>query len=402
MSIVYSPADTNIARQQLEYLRNTLVFINNTRTDSYASLEQKISDLSALEDIKLDRNTSLAILSLSASRWSAVSEEATTVLDEVMREPIRESQLASVNQKVPTLVSLSFPEEQSAIITTLVQAFIVPNSLYDQQLTDAARQKARDNVTPVTRIFMANETIIQEGKVITITDYEALQQFGLAQPKNRWQDVVSSLALALLTTGVFIFYYRRNPGLFSGNLGLRKLAVLVSLFLLFLFVGRLFIPGHAVIPYVYPVMGYALTVSALFSSELAVISIVPLAYLVPYGLPDAQILTIYYILGSLFGVFVLRKAQRLTSFFWSAAAIAISGAIVAVAYRIIQPTADWIGVATLALAAVINGIASASIGLIFHCPVLRQDYALATDRTLQTRSSTSTTPHAERTRHIST
>lgn len=366
VSIVYSPADTNIARQQLEYLRNTLVFINNTRTDSYASLEQKISDLSALEDIKLDRNTSLAILSLSASRWSAVSEEATTVLDEVMREPIRESQLASVNQKVPTLVSLSFPEEQSAIITTLVQAFIVPNSLYDQQLTDAARQKARDNVTPVTRIFMANETIIQEGKVITITDYEALQQFGLAQPKNRWQDVVSSLALALLTTGVFIFYYRRNPGLFSGNLGLRKLAVLVSLFLLFLFVGRLFIPGHAVIPYVYPVMGYALTVSALFSSELAVISIVPLAYLVPYGLPDAQILTIYYILGSLFGVFVLRKAQRLTSFFWSAAAIAISGAIVAVAYRIIQPTADWIGVATLALAAVINGIASASIGLIFH------------------------------------
>jgi putative nucleotidyltransferase with HDIG domain len=40
--------------------------------------------------------------------------------------------------------------------------------------------------------------------------------------------------------------------------------------------------------------------------------------------------------------------------------------MVAIAYRIIQPTADWIGIATLALAATINGIASASIGLIFH------------------------------------
>jgi putative nucleotidyltransferase with HDIG domain len=364
--IVYSPADTNIARQQLERLRNTLIFINNVRLDNYATQEQKINDLAALEDIKLDRNTSIAILSLSASRWSAVSEEATTVLDEVMREPIRESQLASITLKVPTLVSLSFPEDQSAIITTLVQAFVVPNSLYDEQLTNAARQKARDNVTPVTRTFMANETIIQGGKVITVTDYEALQQFGLTQPKNHWQDIVSSLSLALLTTAIFLFYYRRNPNLFAGNMGFRKLAVLVTLFLLFLFIGRLFLPGHAVIPYAYPVMGFALIITALFSSELAIISVVPLAYLVPYGLPDAQILTLYYLLSSLFGIFVLRKAQRLTSFFWSAAAIAISGAVVAVAYRIIQPTADWVGVATLALAAVINGVASASIGLLFH------------------------------------
>jgi hypothetical protein len=170
----------------------------------------------------------------------------------------------------------------------------------------------------------------------------------------------------LITTAIFIFYYRRNPELFSGNLGMRKLSLLVTLFLLFLFIARIFIPGHAVIPYVYPVMGFALTISALFSAELAIISVVPLAYLVPYGLPDAQILTLYYLLGSIFGVFVLRRAQRLTSFFWSAAAIAISAASVAIAYRIVQPTADWIGVATLVLAAVINGIASASMGLIFH------------------------------------
>ena len=54
-----------------------------------------------------------------------------------------------------------------------------------------------------------------------------------------------------------------------------------------------------------------------------------MAYLIPIGLPEAQVLTVYYLLGSMFGVFVLRKAQRLTSFFWSGAAIAASGAIVA-------------------------------------------------------------------------
>jgi len=366
VSLVFSPADTNIARQQLERLRNTLSYINSVRADAFATQDQKTSDLAALDGIQLSHDTITGILSLSESRWQSVAQETTSILDQMMREPIREDQLTTVDQKIPSLVSLSFPEDQAALISELVQAFVVPNSLYDEQLTEAARQAARDNVAPVTRSFMTNETIIQGGKVITVTDYEALQQYGLAQPKNRWQEIVSSLGLTFISAAIFIFYFFRNPSLFSGNLGIRKLTILVLLFLLFLFIARITIPGHAVIPYVYPVMGFALTISALFSAEMALISIVPLAFLIPYNLPDAQVLTLYYILGSLFGVFALKKAHRLTSFFWAGAAIAISGAAVAMAYRIIQPTADWIGMATLAIAAVINGIASASIGLILH------------------------------------
>ena len=366
MPVIYSPPDTNIARQQLERLSNTLAFISTTRADRFASQEQKINDLTTLEEVQFSRDTIVAVLALSASRWKAVSQEAGSILDQIMREPIRQDQLTSVTDGIPSLVSLSFPESQSAIIVSLVQPFIVPNSLYDEQLTEAARQQARESVAPITRTFMLNETIIQGGKVITAADYEALHQFGLAQPKNRWQDIVSSVGLSLITVAIFIFYYRRNPDQFAGNAGMRMLTVLITLFLIFLLIARIFIPGHAVIPYVYPVMGFAMTISALFSAELAVVAVIPLAYLIPYGLPDAQILTLYYIIGSLFGIFALRRAQRLTSFFWSGAAIAISSALVSVAYRIIQPTADWIGLATLALAAIINGIASASLGLIFH------------------------------------
>jgi hypothetical protein len=363
---IYSPADTSIARKQLELLHNAISYISNVRADSLATQDQKISDLTAIEGTQLSRDLIIAILSLSNSRWTGVSQEATTLLDQVMREPIREDQLISAYQKIPSLVSLSFPEDQSAIITALVQEFIVPNSLYDAQQTEAAKQLARNNIQPVTRSFMMNEIIIQGGKVITPTDYEALQQFGLAQPQNRWPDVISSFGLTLITGAIFIYYYLAHPQIFKGELGLRRLALIITLFLLFLIIARMLIPGHAVIPYVYPVMGYALTIATLFTSELAIITVIPLAYMIPYGLPDAQVLTLYYLLGSMFGIFVIQKGQRLTSFFWAGAAIAVSGALVAIAYRIIQPTADWVGVATLVLAALINGIASASIGLIFH------------------------------------
>jgi len=363
---IYSPVDTSIARQQLEQLRNTLAYVSNVRADSYATTEQKTSDLSALEHVQLSHDTVADILSMSSSSWSGVSQEATSVLDQVMREPIRDNQVSLVNQKIPTLVSLSFPDDQSAIIAELVRAFVVPNSLYDAQLTEAARQQARDNVVPINRSFSTGEIIVRSGMVITPTDFEALQQFGLAQPKNRWQDILSSVGLTSLSVAIFIFYLRRNVQLFSGNAGLRKLTVLVILFLLFLLVARIFIPGHTVIPYVYPVMGYALTISALFSTELAIVTVIPLACLVPYGLPDAQILTLYYLLASVLGVFLLRKAQRLTSFFWAGAAIAISGALVSFVYHITEPATDWNGIAQLVLAAIINGIASASIALLFH------------------------------------
>ena len=363
---IFSPADTNIARQQLERLRNTLVYITSVRSDSFATMDQRTTDLAALDRTQLSRDTIRGILTMSDSRWQSISLETTSILDQLMREPIRENQLATVDQKIPTLVSLSFPEDQAAIITTLVQAFVVPNSLYNEQSTEAARQQAHASTSPVTRSFMTDETIIQGGRVITATDYEALQQFGLAQPKNRWQEFISSLGLSILSGAIFILYFRRNPDLFSGNPGIRKLTLLLMLFLLFLFIARVSIPGHAVIPYVYPVMGFALTISALFSSELAMISVLPLTFLIPYNLPEAQILTLYYLLGSVFGVFVLKRAQRLTAFFWAGAAVSLSAAAVAVAYRIIQPTADWIGITTLALAAVINGIASVSIALILH------------------------------------
>jgi hypothetical protein len=364
--LVYSPVDTNIARQQLERLRNTLVYINSVRQDGFSTQVQKTTDLAALEDIQLSRDMIIGILSLSDSRWQSISQETTSILDQIMREPLRDNQISAVDEKIPTLISLSFPEEQTAIITSLVQAFVVPNSLYNEQLTEAARQQAQKGVPTVTRTFITDETIIQGGKVITETDYEALQQYGLAQPKNRWQDLISALSLTILSVAVFVLYTHRHPDQFSGNIGLRKLTLLLVLFLLFLIIARMVIPDHAVIPYVYPVMGFALTISALLSAELAIISVVPLTFLIPYGLPDAQVLTLYYLLGSLFGVFALSKAHRLTSFFWAGIAISISAAAVAVAYRIIQPTADWIGIATLALAAVINGIASVSIALILH------------------------------------
>jgi putative nucleotidyltransferase with HDIG domain len=147
---------------------------------------------------------------------------------------------------------------------------------------------------------------------------------------------------------------------------MRSAALVVLLFLVFLISARLVIPAHTVVPYVFPVAAYGMTVAALFGAELAIVSSVPLAILAAYDLPYALDLTLYYMIGSLFGVLALGRARRLFTFFWAGVAVALSSVIVILVYRLPSPTSDLVGLATLAAAASFNGLASASITVLLQ------------------------------------
>ncbi|HLA99670.1 MAG TPA: hypothetical protein VJL34_14580, partial [Anaerolineales bacterium] len=99
---VFTSPDTSVARQKLEELRATLNYIASVRADPYATLEQKIADLAALEGIHLGQDTAETVLSLNDSRWQVVQQEAITVLEQVMRSTIREDRLEDARRNIPT------------------------------------------------------------------------------------------------------------------------------------------------------------------------------------------------------------------------------------------------------------------------------------------------------------
>lgn len=360
---IFTPPDTTVARQQLERLRVALTYINSVRADPYASTEQKVADLAALESIHLDQEIAQKILSLSDSRWQAVQQEAIVVLEAVMRRNIREDRLDETRRDVPALVSLSLPEEQAAIVAELVIGFVAPNSFYSESLTEAARQQVRQSVPPVNHSYIAGETIVQRGQVVSATDLEALEELGLVQPESRWQDLLAAASLSILASFFILLYLRRNRLLAVDGRGLVLIAVL---YLIFLFGARLFLPGHAVIPYLYPLAAFSLIMAALFGAEPAIIFTLPLAIMAAYDLPNSLTLTLYYLIGAFFGVLILGKARRVTSFLWSGLAIAVSGMAVVIAFRLPQPDLDLIGLATLTGVSFLNGIASASLTVLLQ------------------------------------
>ena len=359
---IYTLPDTQIARRQSENLSASLAYITSVRADAFASQQQKLDDLAALEDIRLSQETAVTILSLTDSRWQVIQQETSDVLEQVMGREIRPDGVTEAHQRAALLVSLSLPERQAAAVAELASGFVLANSEYSQALTEAAQQRARDAVTPYTRSLAAGETIITQGEIFTNEDIEALEKAGLAQPEEKLPNLVSAGILVLLLSSFLMLYLRLERITLSRDP--RSITLVVLLFLAFAIAARLTIPGRTVIPYAFPLAAYSLIIAALFGAETAMVTFLPLAILTAYGLPNALDLTFYYILGGLLGVLVLRRARRITAYFFAGAAVAVAGSAVVLVYRL--PGIDMIGAATLIGAALLNGLASASITLLMQ------------------------------------
>ncbi len=282
---IYTRQNSTIAREQLNHLKDALTFIDAVRNDQFASQEQKFTDLAALDGIYISQDTAEQILELSDVRWQTVRQESVVILEQVMRTAIREVDLEESRQQLPSLVSLSLSEDQVNLVVELASAFVAPNSVYSEEATEAARQEAIQDITPISRSIVAGETIIRRGEIVQAEDIEALQEVGLLTTFSGWQNQAGTLAVVVLCAVLIILYFLSHSYILRNT---KKLIVLMVLFLIFLGLSRYVSPGHLVIPYLFPMAAYSLLVAALIDRRTALIHYYTFGY--PGSLWDAACL----------------------------------------------------------------------------------------------------------------
>ncbi len=367
---VYTPPDAGIARRQVSYLRAALDYISTVHADTFATPQQRLQDLAALHDLQLDLEPRQALLALSPTAWQAVQQEAIRVLTQVMQRAIQESEVDSVRRSLPALVSLSLPEEQVDIIAQLVSPFIVANSLYSETLTAAARQAARESVQPVKRTFVAGETIVSRGSVLSELDIEALTQFGLTRPQSNRTEVWGGVALSVLMSTLLIGYILRIDSEKRFKSG-KALLILGLLYLVFLALTRWVIYDTGNIwPYILPVSAFGMSVAAVFDSRLALFAALPLAILAPYGAQDNLLLQTFYLVSTVGGIIILHPARRVSSFVRAGMVSSLSG-IIAVLAITLSSASDLAldNLSSLIVAALFHGVLSAALALILEFPL---------------------------------
>jgi len=361
---IYIPSDPAITRRQIERLRVVLSYISNVRADSFATQAQKLADLAAMADLPMRADISNKVLALSDGRWQTVQQESLSVIEQAMRNTIREGQLWEAQRNVTSLISFSISQEQAALISEITIPFVVPNSLFSEEQTNTARLEAVKNVKIVIRAYASGEIIIRRGQIITAAAIEALLAFGLIQNQEDTQNLLAACAITgLMGILAGLYIYRRKITVLSSNPNLLAFAIY---FLVFLFSARFIIPNRTLIPYLFPISAFGLTIGSLFAMEIGMVFSIFLGILAGYGMPNSLDLTLYYILSSISGILILGKGRRISNFFWAGIAIAVSGSAVILGYRLTDTITDAIGLTTLIGASLVNGLASASLTLLFQ------------------------------------
>jgi len=150
----------------------------------------------------------------------------------------------------------------------------------------------------------------------------------------------------------------------------KSLLSILGLYVLFLFLARIFILNRAVVPYIFPIAAFGLTVSSLINYEVGILFSVGLSTMTAYGQSNSVELTLFYILATIVAILVLQRGRRITIFFSAGLMQGLIGAATVVSYRLISAYFDMEGILTLVGASFLNGMASVSLTLILQ-------YALA-------------------------
>ena len=365
ISPIYLEVDPTIARNQIERLQTLLNYIDLVRKDTHAITNDKIADLQIIPEISFTDETAQEILALTNTEWESIRQESVIVLEQVMRNTIREYDVISSREQVPILISYTFSESMSNLIENIVSPLVVANSLYDATSTELARQNARDSVEPVTTTYVTGQTIISQGEIITPLIWEALEQYNLVEIKDATRDLIASSVLGVLS-GILILVVLANEKHTKAGEEFLAAALLMGFFLVYLAAARFFIPDHTVLPYLFPIAGFGLAISYIYSINIGIITTSVLSILCAYTLPMDMSLTTFYVFGSILSIYILGDGKRIGRFIESALILGVAGTVVIVGYRLPSPNMDWIGILTLTAAAFGNGILSSILAIFYR------------------------------------
>jgi putative nucleotidyltransferase with HDIG domain len=359
---VYDPPKAQVARQQVARVRQILDYFDTVRADAYASLDEKRTLIVAVSDLTLADDIMNSLLTADSQTWSVIKAETVSVLDQSMRAEIRPNQVPAARRRLPTLLGLDVSDSAAAVVIAVVEDLIQPNTFVNDQRTAEERELARESVQPVVVTYEQDQRILRAGDLVRPADIEALEGLGLQEPAFELSDLIGDVAyvaLIGLLIGLYILRYRPR------NLDQpRYLWLLLLLLLLFIGLVRLMIPGHTILPYLFPMAALSILLAVLIEVRLSILATILIGLVIGYLSGGSLEFTVYAVMGGLVGIFSMGRLERLNRLLWSGVFVSLTHAAIVLIFHIPGNNLDSLGLLQLVAAGIVNGALSASLSLI--------------------------------------
>ena len=323
---VFDPPDPNVARQQRELTEKILEFIENVRSDPYASLEQQISDINQITSLILDEDINVAILQLPEDSWLLVRNEIITVLERVMRDSIRDADLENARAQLPTQVGLRLTPQESQIVTAILGDIIRANTFENPEQTDIDREAALNSVADQQRQYIIGQIVAPANLPIDNLSFEALQELGLlTQTSNRGLRILRAFLASILVmvlTGLYIS--RFEPRLLYADT--KTMTLIAVLFLIALSAVRAFGADNI---YLMPAAALGILYVGISTPNFAIVGTLGFAFL--SGLsgrsPSFEVASLIAA-ANISAILTLRDAGRLNNYFIAGSIVGVTNAAV--------------------------------------------------------------------------
>ncbi|HHX45259.1 MAG TPA: HDIG domain-containing protein [Chloroflexi bacterium] len=366
---VYTGPDMEIASRQLQSIGQITTYISAIRQDAFADDAHKRVLIAEIPGLNLSAEVLRTILLLDDAEWQSVVSEASRVLDQIMRDEIRNVHLPDARSSIRRRLSHALSGQQQAVVVALVENLIIPNSFFDAQLTTANREATRNAVEPVYWTILEGESILREGEIVTELALEKLEVLGLLSTGLHWQDCLSAALLAFtLVLALSLYVARTQPLLLERP----RRQLLLALTLFIAGVGaRLCIPGHTLLPYLFPVAAIAMVVTILLDGHLAIMVSAIMALIVGHNAAGSLELTVYAFISGVIAALSLWRLDHLGMFVRSAVQVALANAAVLLAFRLRTTAYEPTALVQLLGMALANAVLSASLAFVAFAAIGR-------------------------------
>jgi cyclic-di-AMP phosphodiesterase PgpH len=293
-----------------------------------------------------------AVALMALSRWIAVTDSARMALDVTLEDPIREDELSTVRADIRNLISTELAEDERAIAGDLAAAFVEPTEVINDEATASEREEARAAVPSVTETVRQGETIVREGDLITVAQWEKLDELGLTRPRVEPGTVVGNALLAVIVSGLLVGYlWRFEPEIWHRN----RSVLLFFLALVATAVVVRIAADRTLWAFVVPTSAAVLLTGILLQGGAGAAMAAALAVLAGVMNRDALDLAVFVFAGGAVALLTIARAERLNAFVRVFAALAVTNVAVVVAFSLLDQR-DVTAIVQLGMAGIGNAL----------------------------------------------
>ena len=276
-----------------------------------------LSEIQDLFPIELTKDSLMTLLSCKDEELDRLKTGLEESVKKIQGAGIKSDEIEKAKQSLASdMQILALTSDLRQLTTTIGSSVLKPNYLYDQTLTNQAKDLAASQVEKV--IYIKGQYIVNAGQPITEAQMEMLSELGLLKDKVDFSLIFGVFVAVFICLGIivlYIFYFEKE--LLDNPIILLMIGLILILSLGLSYVTSL------LNPYLVPAAMAGMLLAILTKPRIAMVINMVLAVLISYMLGMQIYALLMTLAGGMVGIMFVQARQHRYVIVWAGIAVSL-------------------------------------------------------------------------------